>query len=296
MALAGAMLLLVATGALARKDEPAEAPEPAGGSELEAALDEARRQLDDAARQLAELYKRGYSAESEQRPMLGILLGDGKESDGIRLVGVTPGSGAQAAGLKAGDRLVEANGVRLDGGERAGIYVLKEVLAGVEPGDAVSLEYVREGTAHSVEVITQAHEEQMVRMLEQKFDWTAAPEGHAGVVVSAPGLVDVDPSLGAYFGVSEGVLVLKAPPGSELASGDILLELGGKPVDSAGAATLAIAKADGPVNARVRRGGRAVDLSIEPAQFGVAGSLIGAPGVTVIKVEKRPDAPSDRKD
>lgn len=86
--------------------------------EIEQSIERARDQLDDAARRLAELHTRKWEFENSgpraERPMLGVLLGDFPTAEGIPLAGVTPGGGAERAGLKGGDVLVALNGVRFD--------------------------------------------------------------------------------------------------------------------------------------------------------------------------------------
>jgi hypothetical protein len=61
-----------------------------------------------------------------------------KESGGILLSGVMPGSPAEAAGLAAGDLLTAMDGQSIDN-----IYDFQAVLAGHAPGDVVAVTYVR---------------------------------------------------------------------------------------------------------------------------------------------------------
>ncbi len=128
-------------------------------SELEASIDEARAQLDQAAERLGELSGKLYKLETVgshgKRPMLGVLLGERSESGGIAVVGVTPGGGAAAAGLEAGDELISINHIDLTSAESV-MGALREAMRDVAPGDAVSVGYQRDGSFDVANVTTQA--------------------------------------------------------------------------------------------------------------------------------------------
>lgn len=127
--------------------------------ELEEQLEEARAQLDKAADRLGELHSRLYAMETVgqhgQKPMLGVLIGELGPNRGLLLSGVTPGGGAEAAGMFAGDEITSVNNVDLTdaGNAMAG---LKEAMSGVTPGDVVSVGYQREGSFLLADVTTQA--------------------------------------------------------------------------------------------------------------------------------------------
>ncbi len=127
--------------------------------ELEAQLDEARHQLDEAAERLGELHSRLYAMETVgqhgQKPMLGVLVGERGPAGGLLLSGVTPGGGAEAAGMRAGDEITSVNGVEITDAESA-MAELSEAMANVTPGQPVSVGYLREGGFHFADVTTQA--------------------------------------------------------------------------------------------------------------------------------------------
>jgi hypothetical protein len=86
-----------------------------------------------------------------RRAALGTVPDFAFEGEGVRLTGVMPESPAAGAGLRAGDILVAVNG--------QGIVDLRgyaEVLRELAPGDAVAIDYQRDGASYQVE--TQAVE------------------------------------------------------------------------------------------------------------------------------------------
>jgi M6 family metalloprotease-like protein len=76
----------------------------------------------------------------QQRPVLGVQTAEPKDGQGVAITSVTAGSGAAAAGLKAGDVILRVNGLPMTGPDR-----LSDTLAEKQPGDTVTLAVVREG-------------------------------------------------------------------------------------------------------------------------------------------------------
>jgi hypothetical protein len=159
--LAGSLPLQAGAATAPQPPAPALAPEaPLPDREaLEAELTQARAELDAAASRLAELHKQLYAVETVgqpgQKPMLGVLLGERGPNGGLMLVGVTPGGGAEAAGLKTGDELMVVNGSDLAGSDRA-MHTLKDAMQSVAPGDLVTVTYNREGGVMVADITTQA--------------------------------------------------------------------------------------------------------------------------------------------
>lgn len=285
--------------------EPPEPPEAMAERELEARLDEARRKLDDAARQLAELNRKKYSKHSSKprKAMLGILIEDEGRRGGIRLSGITPGGGAAAAGLKTGDRLVEVNGVDLGTKGRSPLGNLTETMNSVTPGETVSVRYERDKKVQAAKIKTREHQRDMmavIKKLEHDLDIDLDLEGlGAGLAAAAQGvalgaaalasvdgmelsnskvitldqskprLVEVDAVLGDYFGVEGGVLIVDAPDGAgEVRNGDILLALDGEPMPDLTMAMATLADAgDDTLRATVRRQGRTRDAQLNAGAF-----------------------------
>ena len=156
-------LALAAALALPAHAEPAQAKAQADEARAQADLAKARAELADAARRVAEL-SRGLAEEDRHlqalrigggeagTPRLGVLLGVDEQS-GVRIVGVTPGGGADKAGLKAGDRLLRIRGQAIAGGTgEARVASAREALARLEAGSPVPLTYQRDGRQHEVAV------------------------------------------------------------------------------------------------------------------------------------------------
>ncbi len=264
-------------------------------------LDKAARQLAEASR---EAYEKDRS-EHGNKPVIGVLLTGSGDSDGLLLEGVTPDGGAVEAGLQAGDRLIAINGERLDGEGEKPLKRLNKVLKTATPGDTVQLEYVRDETVFLADVVTQGRQAHVTRMLGgldgleiemsqlvqrlsglseigelAELSALSALENFDGlhvqlldgnhtmaIVGNQAHLVDVDEGLGAYFGVDNGVLVVNSSVDSELESGDILLEVAGDEVTTVAEAYKAFGKAEGDVEARVKRKKRERAITIAASEF-----------------------------
>jgi hypothetical protein len=82
-----------------------------------------------------------------RRVSLGTVPDFAWQEGGYRLGGVTPGSPAEAAGLREGDVIV-----RIDATAIAGLRDLSEALKGKQPGERVQVVYVRDGEEQEVAV------------------------------------------------------------------------------------------------------------------------------------------------
>jgi membrane-associated protease RseP (regulator of RpoE activity) len=86
------------------------------------------------------------------RPVIGVVLSP-DEVAGVRITAVTPGSSAEDAGLRTGDRIVMIDGRQLEGS--SGTRRLRDaqrLLSDMESDAAVRIGYVRDGKPDSVEV------------------------------------------------------------------------------------------------------------------------------------------------
>ncbi len=302
LALTLALVFGLSDPALAAAEEKSAAENKRADSEakqIELRIERARERLDEAARRLAELHTRLWELETtgprSQKPMLGVLLKDAGSADGLALAGVTPDGGAERAGLKAGDTVVEVNGVRLDGGGgQHALNALTKAMESVSPGDSVPVTYVRDGDTVQTEVVTQARGHHMAKVVEEKGPWleslrslgalehlealhglealdvlddvTLDLEDHLLRAPAGLRLETVRGTLGEYFGFSDGALVLEVPEReSSLRPGDVIAAVDGEPVAGSGDAMRRLAAASGQVPVRIRRSGedRTIDVDAD---------------------------------
>lgn len=243
----GSLLLLGACAAVAFADDD---------PELQARIDAARARLDAAAHELAQLHQELRAKQpgevhdtfeiaiagpgTSQRASLGLVLMPGSR-DGVAIAGVTPGGAAAAAGIQAGDVLIGLNGANLnESGAKPPAARVFELLADVAPGDTVNVTYMRGGETHSADITAQ--EPMAMQTMGFAASTTAfaaapgAPLGFSGrAMVGGLELFDINETLGHYFGVTDGVLVLNAPAAGDaggLLPGDIVRTVAGRPVTS----------------------------------------------------------------
>ena len=220
--------------------------------------EEARRALREAMLQMAEVESSLAERESilqrqtvvfPGRAGLGIVVqtepDSGTDSLGAAIVAVTPGGAAEEAGLKTGDVITGVNGeplvVRHGRSRRRGIRpetLLVQRVRRLRPGDEMRIEFLRDGEPRVVTVEARPLPRPVVSIVPQ---WFSAQEMRNLISVSELEdlrrmwidlsrleMVDLNPDLGEYFGVGEGVLVVQAPEESALRirSGDVLLRVG----------------------------------------------------------------------
>ena len=205
---------------------------------------------------------------STSRAQLGVVVrtradGENEEQEkGAILEWVTPGGPADEAGLRAGDVITRFNGESLVGpypeagpDESPGAIKLIALVRDADPGDDVTIEYVRDGKTdtttatlrrlNGVSVFVEgvgrngaAAESLRVRARELaepgRFEVFGGPgRGAELLTLLMPGLwsdiqlVAVNDQLGAYFGTNEGLLVIRAPEDEDLGlrGGDVILAI-----------------------------------------------------------------------
>jgi len=231
-------------------------------AEVNRKLEDAERRMAEAARQIAELtserlpqlrqLERRIEIINDSRPRLGVNIADdesGGPSEGVSIVGVTPGSAAEEAGLRAGDIITAINDESLSSDEAGeSVRRIMDFMEGVEAGDILLVEYLRDGKVGSVEV-----EPRVVEMhhfsfggFPKDFSMPAIPDVHMAPEVveklrsftfSWPGnvwadmeLVELNEGLGKYFGADSGVLVVSAPESNalKLEDGDVIRKIDGR--------------------------------------------------------------------
>lgn len=191
------------------------------------------------------------------------------DSIGATIVLVTPSGPAAKAGVRSGDIVTRFNGQRLIGSERERSEAghesypglrLVELAAKLEPGDTVALEYRRGSETRTANVVA-SHEQVLTfrGMEDGRFNLFRIPgppariteppvPGQRRVMSALPDpddlvfrrmggpfaeleLAPLNPDLGAYFGTSEGVLVIDTPRDNALGlkGGDVVLSVDGRP-------------------------------------------------------------------
>ena len=263
----------VMTALAAAADGEKSSPQPET-IESEARLEAARAKLDEAAGKfadhVAEYVGRFDWQQSKDRPFLGVMIAH-QDADGIRVASVTPGGGAADAGIRAEDVIVRINEADLTGSQ-APVVVLHDALEDVHPGETVKVKVLRAGKPLTVDVVPRH------RTTNRMFSFDPVTEyAHSLDVWRGHGdrrrehafgfkLVDVGETMGAYFGVDSGVLVLTAEDENALLPGDIVQRVGEHDVADADAAYLALAEAEKSTQVLVRRNGKRKTLTMEPIE------------------------------
>jgi len=270
-----AVALLFVTQAAAQQQEAEEARRAAEERRAEVRLAEAEarermleaeRQLEEAARQIAELSSQNLPRMVEMKtrvidlmdkPRLGVTIG-GKDAEGpvegVSILGVTPGSAAADAGLRSGDVITSINDESLsaDDGDEASARLL-DFMRGVEEGDKLSIEYLRDGNVGSVEVEPRIVKGRAYAWLGDGGNFSVpnvpnihvAPDTGRKFQFAVPffggswgdmELVELNEGLGRYFGTDAGLLVVNAPKSDafKLQDGDVIMSIDDREPTSVG--------------------------------------------------------------
>ena len=126
------------------------APTSAQQKELDAAradLDAAAKRYSDLSRKYGEdvAYNIRINQQALRKPVIGVLLARSGDA-GVRIAGVTPGSGAEQAGLKSGDVITAIGGETLAADQGSRRYDdAVALLADIREGQPVAIDYLRGG-------------------------------------------------------------------------------------------------------------------------------------------------------
>ena len=231
-----------------------------------AKLEEARARLDEAAREVAELSSQlgararhdvRFIAGGPPRAVLGIQVDPRSDEKGVRVLGVSPGGPAAEAGLRESDVIIALDGKPMTGRDPDRALVTQ--MRAVKPDQKVKVRVLRDGKNKDLTVVARP------RMFEERIVDVRGPEAGVRRIEGSgrimpmgdmhaenpfvqhfrtflPGefggmeLASITPKLGAYFGVTEGVLVVQAPDSDafKLEDGDVLQAIDGRKPEDGG--------------------------------------------------------------
>ncbi len=226
--------------------------------EIEERLRMAEERMAAAAREIAEISKERLPrmVELEERfamankPRLGVTIETTVEPgpvEGVKILGVTPGSAAADVGLRSGDVLTSVNDESLSANSCSEANTrLLDFMKGVEEGDVIEVEYLRDGNVGSVEIEPRIVDRwafvwhgdgdgphiprppiapEVVERFKMEF---AYPWHHSGL--GNMELVELNEGLGRYFGTDKGLLVVSAPKSDafDIRDGDVIQSIDGR--------------------------------------------------------------------
>jgi S1-C subfamily serine protease len=226
---------------------------------MERDLQRAQEELNRAAREVAELSTKmreeawaKYEPKLDmvsQRSMLGINIGDSHgrgdtQTDGVRIVSVSPGGAAEEGGLKANDVILSIDGKPLHSEKKTSAQEqLLAQMRQVEPGTQVTIEYRRDGNVQTTKVVPKSIDEFVSARVAKAMSQIPPMVGpihltEHGPIVWMDGargfgvveLTELTPGLGHYFGTDKGLLVVRAPKDErlKLQDGDVILDIDGR--------------------------------------------------------------------
>ncbi len=298
--------------------------------EVEMHMREAEQRLEEAARRIAELsdaelaragqYERRFEFRSG-RPMLGITIGsgsDGEPVEGVKIMGISPSGAADEAGLRSSDIITRINGDSLSSPSAfAANKKLLDFMQGVEEGDVLEIDYLRDGKNGTIELTPTESSGHMFDFSfgdgnmhmpaipgipnapsVMAYSWAGRFAGHGFGEME---MVELNESLGRYFGTDSGLLVIKAPSDNayQLQDGDVIKNIDGRtPSDLRHAVRILSSYESGEsVNIEIMRDKRKKTITVEvpdnrrsfvrpswPAS--PASAIVVAPKVKVVRKTK----------
>jgi S1-C subfamily serine protease len=224
-------------------------------AKLEEQLEAARKQLDAAANQVAELTAQLSRPVIESfmdmdmdgghgRAIIGVQLEGTSGGQGARVREVSPGGPAAEAGIRTGDVIVAVNGAEVKGENPARLVM--RLMRPVKADSKVSVRVLRDGTARDFTVVARAAPGYFFAEFPNFGpEFLAGPRGplllHGSFMDME--LATLSPQLGRYFGGDKGVLVVRAPADGalKLEDGDVILAIDGRQPESGSHATRILA-------------------------------------------------------
>ncbi|MDQ2639694.1 MAG: PDZ domain-containing protein [Pseudomonadota bacterium] len=259
-------------------------------------LEQMRRRLDEASRdyalaagELGRSFSIGQSFSGDlpgnvvggrPRALLGISVDTSERRDGALVSTVSPGGAAEEAGLRAGDLITAIDGFDLTKEMNPG-RALVEKLQAMQPDTRVKLGVLRDGRKMNYEVALRPAPPPPALppvddVLRRRIEERAAVPQSFSTPLGGMEFATVSDRLGNYFGVKEGVLVVRAGADSPygLQDGDVILSIDGrKPANAQHVGRILRSYQPGEkVKLRVQRDRKAIDLeSVAPGARGAGG-------------------------
>jgi predicted metalloprotease with PDZ domain len=248
--IAGAALAAAAGVAVpAPEPPPPAAVRPDSDADLDAQLEAARKNLEQAAHDVARLSSQLSGTVIDRvmpfepgHAIIGVQLDPAAGAAGARVREVSPGGPAAEAGIHVGDVIVAVNGTELKDDQPARQVV--RIMRGIKPDAKVSVRVSRDGKTRDFTVTARPGPTGLasVRGLPD-LGFGPFPEFQGAFMFHGP-LMDMElatltPRLGSYFGSEKGVLVVRAPADGtlKLEDGDVILAIDGRQPTSGSHAT-----------------------------------------------------------
>lgn len=165
-----------------------------------------------------------WNGQSRKRGFLGVSeFGDVEDEPGVR-VSITKNSGAEKAGLKKGDVILELNGATINDFED-----IEDAMDDVKPGDKIKVKYKRDGKESTIEATAGEC---------NSWDWGQVDwENNDINVQTKKGCLGIcnnnDATTGDRRGVAISNVTCSSPANlAGLRCGDIIFEINGKRIDN----------------------------------------------------------------
>jgi len=191
-----------------------------------------------------------------------------KDTTGVLVSNVQPGSSADKAGVKRGDIVTAINGEKIEDSN-----ILRNKVAGTLPGTSIKLSIVRDGNPMEITATLDEFNVDAKKAENQQDDDENGPSNNTENGKLGLTLQPVTPQVAKQLGLaadSGGLVVMDVDPSGPAADagisrGDVILEVNKKAVNSVGDIQSAMEKSNGkPVLLLVNSRGRTVYLTVRP--------------------------------
>jgi serine protease Do len=193
---------------------------------------------------------------------------DLKDTTGVIVSNVKPGSAADKAGVKRGDVITAINGEKIEDSN-----VLRNKVAGTAPGTSIKLTVLRDGNPQELTATLEEFESANMNPADQGNDDSNGPQKQAENGKLGLSLQPVTPQVAKQLGLEgdpQGLVVTDldpAGPAAEagMARGDVILEINRQAVNSTDQVQAALEKSGTrPVLLLVSRKGQTIFLTVRP--------------------------------